>query len=61
MKYVVYEIWTKATIVEANSRGEAYLMVEPSPADSARGDLHLSNWHAVPVLEAEGNSNEHQR
>ena len=63
MKYVVYEIWTRATVVEADSGCSAYLKVEPPPAEicnGIRGGLKLSNWHAVPVSEIEENSNEQQ-
>jgi hypothetical protein len=45
MKYVVYEIWTRATIVDATDEHDAYSKGEPEP----REDLNLANWHVVPI------------
>ena len=45
MKFVVYEVWTKATIVHADNASQALAKAEPKP----RKSLNLSNWHAVKV------------
>lgn len=46
-KYVVYEIWTKSRIVEADSETHAYDVGEPEPVSG----MSLSNWHLHPVDE----------
>jgi hypothetical protein len=47
MKFVIYEVWTRASIVEAEDMTEALKKSQPGP----REGLGLSNWHAVPLLE----------
>jgi hypothetical protein len=47
MKFVVYEVWTRAKVVEAASEEQALLDNEPSPG----AGLNLANWHAVAVPE----------
>jgi hypothetical protein len=44
-KFIVYEIWTKATEIDAPDIETAYLNAEPIPRD----DLSLANWHAIEV------------
>ena len=44
-KYVVYEIWTKSRIVEADNESDAYDVGEPQPLEG----FSLSNWHLHPV------------
>ena len=45
MKYVIYEIWTRATIVEAPSLLHAFEIHVVKPVKG----MELSNWHAVPT------------
>jgi len=45
MKFVVYEVWTRARIIEADNQHEAYDVGEPTP----HADLSLCNWHVVPI------------
>lgn len=45
--YVVYEVWTSARVVKANSKTEAYRKGEPKPR--ATGSLSLCNWHVKRV------------
>ena len=54
--YVVYEIWTKARVIEASSYSDAYTKGEPAPrsGEFARGGLRLSNWHLTPFLKSVG-------
>ena len=42
MRYVVYEIWTRARVVDAKDDHDAYAKGEPLPR---KDDLSLSNWH----------------
>lgn len=44
-KFVTYEVWTKARIIEAESMEDAYTKGEPQ----RRVSLSLCNWHVVPV------------
>ena len=44
-KFIVYEVWTSARVVDAKNEREAYEAGEPKP----RTDLNLCNWHVVPV------------
>lgn len=53
MKYVVYEVWTKARIIEADSYDDAVYFSEPSPYPDPH--LNLSNWHVVPLEEEDDN------
>lgn len=47
MQYVVFEVWTRARVVDdAESVEDAYAQGEPLPIPG----LSLSNWHAVPVI-----------
>lgn len=48
-RFVVYEVWTKATIVEAADESEAYKLSQPTLPDP--NTLSLSNWHAVEITE----------
>lgn len=50
-KFVVYEVWSKARVVEAESLAEALEQNEPSIDPARLCGLNLGNWHAVPVLE----------
>ncbi len=43
-KFVVYEVWTKARVVEAETASMAY---QPGP-ESVPG-MNLCNWHVVAV------------
>lgn len=45
MRYVIYEVWTRARVVEAESEQDALLHNEPEPVEG----LDLANWHAVAV------------
>lgn len=45
MKFVVYEVWTRSRIIDADDTHEAYNEGEPVPIDG----LSLCNWHVVPV------------
>lgn len=47
MKFVVYEVWTRARVVDATTEEMALAMAEKK-IRVPRG-LNLSNWHAVPV------------
>jgi hypothetical protein len=49
MRFVVYEVWTQARVVEAPSLEDAYNSNQPEP----REGLSLCNWHAVPLESAE--------
>ena len=46
-KFVVYEVWTRASVIEADDYDHAYAKGEPE----LRKDLDLANWHAVLVDE----------
>jgi hypothetical protein len=50
-KFVVYEIWTRAKVVEAENQTQALEMTEPEPGNSIHEELNFSNWHVVPLLE----------
>jgi len=50
MKFVIYEIWTRASVVEAESFDEALSDAKPT---TDIDNLTLSNWHVIPVLETE--------
>jgi len=43
-KFVVYEIWTRAQVIEADTEADA-LESMPEPIDG----MTLCNWYAVPV------------
>lgn len=45
MKFVVYEVWTRARVIEAKDQHDAYDVGEPVP----QADMSLCNWHVVPV------------
>jgi hypothetical protein len=45
MRFVVYEVWTNARIIDAKDAEDAYVVGEPAPRD----DLSLCNWHIVRV------------
>jgi hypothetical protein len=45
-KFIVYEIWTRAVVVEGQSEDQVLSDYDASPPDE---DLSLSNWHAVEV------------
>lgn len=47
-QFIVYEIWTKASLVEADTAPQAYEKSEPKPIQG----MALSNWHAVEVPRA---------
>lgn len=51
-KYVVYEVWTRSRVVDADSQSDAYDKSEPP----ARAGLSLCNWHVVelPVAKPAG-------
>ena len=51
-KYVIYEVWTRHRIVEADSRADALDKNEPAEITDGVG-FSLSNWHAVPVEDDE--------
>lgn len=51
-KFVVYEVWTRARVVEADDFDHAYTVGEPRPLDG----LNLSNWHVVAT---DGTREEH--
>jgi hypothetical protein len=43
--FVVYEVWTRHKVVQAESESEALEAAEPKPITG----MSLSNWHAVEV------------
>lgn len=45
MKFMVYEVWTTALVVEADNEAQALLDHLPIP----REGLNLCNWHAVEI------------
>jgi hypothetical protein len=45
MKFVVYEIWTRARIIEAKDQDHADTTSMPEPIVG----LSLCNWHAIAV------------
>jgi hypothetical protein len=47
-KFVVYEIWSRARVVEAENETEAYKVGEPDAPQAASG-WNCGNWHVVPV------------
>jgi hypothetical protein len=47
MKYVIYEVWTTARVVDAESERGVYQTSEPKPCKG----WSLCNWHAVPIDE----------
>ena len=53
MKFAIYEIWTRARVIEAENESEAFILGEPRP----EADLSLCNWHVVPVEEKEEDEN----
>lgn len=55
MKFVVYEVWTRARVIEANDSGEAYVRGEPQ---SRPDGLNLCNWHVVNVEQADAPAGE---
>lgn len=46
-RFVIYEVWTRARVVEAESEDKALEAQEPPPTPP--DDLHLCNWYAVAV------------
>ena len=48
-KYVVYEIWTRARVVEAENLSDAYNVGEPTKRGVV--GLGLSNWHVVRMAD----------
>ncbi len=48
-KFVIYEVWTRSYIVEANSAHKALEKAPEQPTE----DLTLCNWHAVEIPEAQ--------
>jgi len=52
MKFVIYEIWTRSRVVEAEDMVTALSDHDPARPDDISG-LSLSNWHAVAVEEEE--------
>ncbi len=50
-KYVVYEVWTKARVIDAKDMNEAYTLGEPIASLDRK--LNLSNWHVVFVTDEE--------
>jgi hypothetical protein len=48
--FVVYEVWTRSTVVIANSTEAAYQAGEPKQIKAEDGyALNLCNWHVVEV------------
>lgn len=45
-RFVVYEVWTRSYVVNADTEGEA---LDEMPSVGAGGPLSLCNWHAVEV------------
>lgn len=43
-KFVVYEVWTRALVIEADS---ASMALQNHDAEPVHG-MNLCNWHAVP-------------
>lgn len=48
MKFVIYEVWTRSRVVEAENEVAALADNEPL---SRGDDLSLCNWHAVALPE----------
>ncbi len=48
-KFVIYEVWTRHRIVEAEDYDDALSNNDPEPIEG----MSLSNWHAVPIDDAE--------
>ncbi len=44
-KFFVYEVWTRAKVVEAADVQDAYNRAEPEPIEG----MMLCNWHAVDI------------
>lgn len=44
-KYVVYEVWTRSRVIDADSESDAYDKGEPA----ARAGMNLCNWHVVEI------------
>lgn len=44
-KFVIYEVWTRSRVVEAESHDAALEKNEPEPIEG----MSLCNWHAVTV------------
>jgi hypothetical protein len=49
MKFVVYEVWTTARIIEATDHLDAYRKGQPP----VREGLNLCNWHIVAIEPSE--------
>lgn len=47
-KFVVYEVWTKARVVEAETASMAY-QPPPDPKPHDEYGMNLCNWHVVAV------------
>ena len=45
-KFVVYEIWTTARVIEATDEDDAMAKGEPKGAPA---NMDLCNWHVVPM------------
>lgn len=57
MRYVVYEIWTRSRIIEANNEKEAFNIGLPEASKKQPVDgLSLSNWHLQPVSDEDKRS-----
>ena len=48
-KFVVYEVWTKARVVEAETQSMAYDVGDPDPRPAKEYGMSLCNWHAVAI------------
>lgn len=44
-KFVIYEVYTRARIVEAETASQA---LQNHPPERLPSELNLCNWHAVP-------------
>ena len=56
MKFVVYEVWTKARVIEAKDFTDAYDVGQPSTDPTEMG-LSLCNWH---VCACDGSKESHE-
>lgn len=45
MKFTVYEVWTRARVIDADDEADAYNKGEPA---EAMNGMNLCNWHVVP-------------
>ena len=44
-KFVVYEVWTQARVIEAESFSDAYKVGDPE--SNKEHGMNLCNWHVV--------------